>query len=55
MKQQGESNMTTFPCPLLRGEVELTAEREAHIAERHLISCPDTARPWPLPWQTLIW
>ena len=27
--------MTTFPCPFLRGEVELTAEREGHIAKRH--------------------
>ncbi len=24
-----------FPCPYLRAEVELTAERECHIAERH--------------------
>lgn len=27
--------MTPWPCPYLRGEVELTAEREAHIAARH--------------------
>jgi hypothetical protein len=27
--------MTKFPCPYLRGEVELTGERERHIAERH--------------------
>jgi len=27
--------MTAFPCPYLNGEVELTAERERHIAERH--------------------
>jgi len=27
--------MTTFPCPYFRGEVELTAGREAHIAERY--------------------
>ena len=27
--------MTRFPCPYVRGEVELTAERERHIAERH--------------------
>jgi hypothetical protein len=26
---------TSFPCPFLRGEVELTGEREAHIAARH--------------------
>jgi hypothetical protein len=25
----------TFPCPYLRGEVELTDEREAHIAHTH--------------------
>ncbi len=27
--------MKTFPCPFLKGEVELTDEREAHIAETH--------------------
>ena len=27
--------MKTFPCPYLKGEVELTDEREAHIAETH--------------------
>ena len=27
--------MTRFDCPYLKGEVELTEEREAHIAERH--------------------
>ena len=27
--------MTHFPCPYLRGEVELTDERERHIAETH--------------------
>ncbi len=27
--------MTRFPCPYLKGEVELSEEREAHIAERH--------------------
>ena len=27
--------MTRFPCPYLRGEVELTDERERHIAETH--------------------
>src|SRR5260221_2806077 len=27
--------MTRFPCPYLQGEVELTQERERHIAERH--------------------
>lgn len=27
--------MSRFPCPYLKGEVELTEERELHIAERH--------------------
>jgi hypothetical protein len=27
--------MTRFPCPILKGEVELTGEREGHIARRH--------------------
>lgn len=27
--------MTRFPCPYLHGEVELTDEREQHIARRH--------------------
>lgn len=27
--------MTRYPCPYLKGEVELTDERERHIAERH--------------------
>jgi hypothetical protein len=27
--------MTRFPCPYLRGEVELSEERERHIAEGH--------------------
>ena len=27
--------MQTFPCPYLKGEVELTDEREAHIAHTH--------------------
>ena len=27
--------MSRFSCPYLRGEVELTEERERHIAERH--------------------
>ena len=27
--------MSRFPCPRLKGEVELTEERECHIAERH--------------------
>ena len=27
--------MTTFPCPYLGGEVELSDERERHIAETH--------------------
>ncbi len=27
--------MSQFPCPYLNAEVELTEERERHIAERH--------------------
>ena len=27
--------MTRFPCPYVQTEVELTEERERHIAERH--------------------
>ena len=27
--------MTRYPCPYLKGDVELTEERERHIAERH--------------------
>jgi hypothetical protein len=27
--------MKRLPCPFLRGEVELTEERQVHIAERH--------------------
>jgi hypothetical protein len=27
--------VTGFPCPYLHGEVELSDERERHIAERH--------------------
>ena len=27
--------MRVFPCPYLKGEVELTDEREAHIARTH--------------------
>ncbi|MCL5962107.1 MAG: hypothetical protein M1358_22795 [Chloroflexi bacterium] len=27
--------MTRYPCPFLKGEVEMTEGRERHIAERH--------------------
>jgi hypothetical protein len=27
--------MSQFPCPYLKGDVDLTEERERHIAERH--------------------
>jgi hypothetical protein len=30
-----EHTMSRHPCPYLKGEVELTDEREHHIAERH--------------------
>ena len=33
--------MTRFPCPYLRGEVELSDEREQHIAEHHPDLLPD--------------
>ena len=29
------ATMSRFPCPYLKGNVELTEERERHIAERH--------------------
>ncbi len=52
--------MAQFPCPYLKGEVELTVERERHIAERHpdllpdhydlmaaTLAAPDLVRPSP--------
>jgi hypothetical protein len=33
--------MTYFPCPYLQSQVELTEERERHIAERHPELLPD--------------
>lgn len=33
--------MALFPCPYLNGAVELTEERESHIAERHPDLLPD--------------
>ena len=33
--------MTRFPCPYLQGEVELTQERERHIADRHSDLLPE--------------
>ena len=33
--------MTQFPCPYLKAEVELTEERERHIAERRPDLLPD--------------
>lgn len=36
-----ESPPSLIPCPHLGGKVELTAEREAHIAERHPDLLPD--------------
>jgi len=33
--------MTHFPCPYLGGEVELSDERERHIAEHHPDLLPD--------------
>jgi len=36
--------MSRFPCPYLKGEVELTEERERHIAERHPDLLPEHRR-----------
>ncbi|OGL65403.1 MAG: hypothetical protein A3J27_09250 [Candidatus Tectomicrobia bacterium RIFCSPLOWO2_12_FULL_69_37] len=36
--------MSRFPCPYLRGEVELTEERERHIAQRHPDLLPEHGR-----------
>jgi hypothetical protein len=33
--------MTKFPCPYLGGEVDLSEERERHIAEHHPDLLPD--------------
>jgi hypothetical protein len=33
--------MTSFPCPYLGGEVELSDERERHIAQHHPDLLPD--------------
>jgi hypothetical protein len=33
--------MSRFPCLYVKGEVELSAERERHIAERHPDLLPD--------------
>jgi hypothetical protein len=33
--------MTRFPCPYLGGDVELSVERERHIAEHHPDLLPD--------------
>jgi len=33
--------MAQLPCPYLKGDVELTIERERHIAERHPDLLPD--------------
>jgi hypothetical protein len=34
--------MTRFPCPYLGGEVELSDDREQHIAEHHPDLFPTT-------------
>jgi hypothetical protein len=36
--------MNRFPCPYLAGEVDLTEERERHIAERHPDLLPEHRR-----------
>lgn len=35
--------MTRYPCPFLRCQVELTQDRERHIAERHPDLLPEHA------------
>ena len=45
--------MSTFPCPYLKGAVELTTDRERHIAERHPDLLPEHQEriaelPWPI-------
>ncbi len=35
--------MVLFPCPYLKGEVELTGERQGHIAARHPDLLPEYA------------
>jgi len=36
-----QTALSCFPCPYLNGEVELTKERELHIAQRHPDLLPD--------------
>jgi hypothetical protein len=43
--------MQIFPCPYLKGEVELTDEREVHIAQTHPDLLPEYL---PQVKQTLI-
>jgi hypothetical protein len=33
--------MAQFSCPYLKGDVELTVERQRHIADRHADLLPD--------------
>jgi hypothetical protein len=35
VRDNSRNTMAHFPCPYLNGEVELTEERERHIAEQH--------------------
>jgi len=44
--------MTCFPCSYLKGEIELSAEREQHILERHPELLPNH-RHWSQRWQSL--
>ena len=46
--------MTRFPCPYLKAEVELTEEREHHIAERHPDLLPGTVSESRKSWRTRI-
>jgi hypothetical protein len=47
--------MAQLPCPFLSGEVELTGERERHIAERHPDLLPENSDLMAAPWPILIW
>jgi len=45
--------MSRFPCPYLKGEVELTEERERHVAERaSRLYCRSIGGNWQRPWPT---
>ena len=47
--------MASFPCPYLGGDVELTDERERHIAERHPDLLPEHRARKLAEGETLEW